>query len=593
MSTLSQPLVINGFIDTNKPVLENLNNLCTASLSWLTYDISTGKWCVVINKTGTSVASFDDSNIIGSINVSGTGVNELYNSVSIEFPHADLRDQKDYIDLSIPSADRFENEVDNNLNIQTDLINDPVTAQYLASIELKQNRIDKVIEFRTDYSKIGLKAGDLIDVTNSIYNYTNKIFRIIKIEEDDGDTLSLSITALEYDSNVYSTSGLSRNERTKRTGILIKTMNSAVTASEDSNFSSNMSKMLLPLIGTGLLNMLFSKNPLTKKLEAVMAGPVTQVKANSVTGSSTVCEGQSVTFTVSVCRLSTCVDYSTVKLPYKITGISGFDIDVPTSGELTLNSAGVGTLTVAVASDSVVEGNETMTFTAGGQTKSVTIKEAQTITYSTSASPTTITEGGSSTVTLSTTGIANGTTIPYTITGTATGKVTTPLTGEVTINSNSATLAINTTDDSTYTGTQTLTVTFNSGMETDCGTIDNTAGISVLDNDTAPPANTNCNPITVPVFWCPVYDGATGEVIGLDVLKSASFCSPTPGGPTAVVPTAVSVTRGNPSTITVTATATVDANTTKGGQEYLVQTSFNSIAPYGSVSGTTVKLVGF
>lgn len=592
MSTiiLSQPYRINGVVDTAQTVLQNLNNICTASGCWLTYDISTGKWCVVINKTGTSVASFNDSNIIGSINVSGTGVNELYNSVSVEFPHADLRDQKDYVDLEIPSADRFENEVDNKLNIQTDLINDPITAQYMGNVELKQSRVDKIIEFRTDYSKISLKAGDLIDVTSSMYGYTNKVFRIIKVEEEDGDALSISITALEYDANIYSTSGLIRTERTKRNGILIKTMNPAITASEESNFSSNMLNMLLPLAGTGLLNMLFSKNPITKKLEAVMAGPMTVVKATSVSGSNTVCEGQNVTFTVTTCRISSCVDYSTIKMPYEITGVTQEDIDVPLTGEVDLNAAGTGSLTVAIAADSITEGNETLTFTAGGQSKSVTIKEAQTITYSTSALPTTITEGESSIVTLTTSGVPDGTVVPYVISGTATSKVTTPLTGNVTITTNTATLTINTTDDEIYTGTKTLTVTFNSGMETDCGTIDNTAGISVLDNESAPPADTTCQTVAIPVVWCPVYDGTTGLAKSMSVVKSATVLKAISGQPSVTVPGSVTVSEG---VVTVASTVDVDASTGKPGLDYNVITTFNTIPANGPVTGTTTVVRGY
>lgn len=231
MATISvNGFKINGVISTDKTVMQNLNELCTACGAWMTYDIAEGKWSVIINSTGTSVASFDDSNIIGSINISGTGVNELYNQATIEFPHKDLRDQTDYIDLAIPTANRFANELDNRLNIRTDLVNDPVQAQYLANVELKQSRVDKVITFRTDYSKIALKAGDLIDVTSQQYAYTNKVFRITRVEESDDDVLGISITALEYDSDVYSTSGLTREVREKKTGIIPKATNTAIAA---------------------------------------------------------------------------------------------------------------------------------------------------------------------------------------------------------------------------------------------------------------------------------------------------------------------------------------------------------------------------
>ena len=221
---------INGVISTDKSVLQNLNALCTSAGSWMTYDISDGKWSVVINRAGSSAASFTDSNIIGGINVSSTGINDLYNSATIEFPHKDLRDQTDYIDFDIPTVDRFPNELDNRLSLRIDLLNDPIQAAYIASAELKQSRVDKIIEFRTDFSKLGLKAGDLIDVTNTVYGYTNKMFRITKMQEEDAEGLVISITALEYNSDVYSTDGLTRTLREKKTGIVPKAANQSLTS---------------------------------------------------------------------------------------------------------------------------------------------------------------------------------------------------------------------------------------------------------------------------------------------------------------------------------------------------------------------------
>jgi hypothetical protein len=253
MSTIGTLFEINGVISTDKSVMQNINTLCTSAGAWMTYDIAEGRWSVVINRAGASISSFNDSNIIGGINISGTGVNELYNSATIEYPHKDLRDQTDYIDLEIPSADRFPYELDNRLNIKLDCINNPVTAQYLASVELKQSRVDKVIQFRTDYSKIGLKAGDIIDVTNSVYGYTAKKFRITKVEEEDTEGLAISITALEYDEAVYSTDGLIRKIREKKTGIIPKDNNDNLSGNDNLATANGISFAFQSVISTGAI----------------------------------------------------------------------------------------------------------------------------------------------------------------------------------------------------------------------------------------------------------------------------------------------------------------------------------------------------
>lgn len=223
---------INGVIDTSKTVLSNLNAICKSSGCWLTYDSTTGLWSVVINQPGSSIKSFDDTNIIGSISVTGTGIDQLYNTVEIQYPNQDLLSTTDSANFELTSNYRFPNELDKKLTLQYDLVNNPVQAQWLGAIELKQNRVDKIIQFRTDYTTLGLKAGDLIDVTNSVYGYTNKVFRVTKITEEDADdgSIQLSITALEYDATVYDSSGLIYSARTSNTGVVPKSMNTALTA---------------------------------------------------------------------------------------------------------------------------------------------------------------------------------------------------------------------------------------------------------------------------------------------------------------------------------------------------------------------------
>lgn len=215
--------------------MSNMKTLASASGCWITYDITQGKWAVVINQAGSSVKSFDNSNILGGINIGGTGVTELYNKVEFNFPNKDILDQYDTMTIEIPSGDRFPNEPDNTLNYTLDCINDPVQANLLASRELKQSRVDKVIQFRTDFTSIGLKAGDLIDITSDVYEYTNKMFRIVTISEEDGDdnNIILAITALEYDEDVYDDSGLTRTAKTTNSGIISKCQNTTIQSSDN------------------------------------------------------------------------------------------------------------------------------------------------------------------------------------------------------------------------------------------------------------------------------------------------------------------------------------------------------------------------
>jgi hypothetical protein len=213
---------INGVLNTSQSVLENLENLASSAASWLSYDVQKGQWSLVINRADTAVAAFNDSTIIGSISINGTGIDDLYNRVKADFPNRDIRDAADFITIALPSNERNSNEYENTLNVAYDLINEPVQAEILGFIELKQSRVDLVIRFTTDYSYTVLTAGDLITVTNARLAWTNKIFRIMAINEkqDESGQLLVDITALEYDTGVYSLADLFRFTRSDQNGII-------------------------------------------------------------------------------------------------------------------------------------------------------------------------------------------------------------------------------------------------------------------------------------------------------------------------------------------------------------------------------------
>jgi len=223
LSILPTQFSINGVIDPTAPVFQNMERLANNSGCWLTYDVHQGKWSVVINQAGTSTKSFDDSNLIGSVSISGTGITEMYNGVKVNYPLGEINDEVDFIKIDIDSADRQQNEEDNVLDINLDLCNDPVQAQHLGLRELKQSRVDLMISFKTDYSAIDLHAGDIIDITNSHLGWTNKLFRIMTLSEfdDDDGGISIEITALEYDADVY-INDLDRLSVSNTNGIVTK-----------------------------------------------------------------------------------------------------------------------------------------------------------------------------------------------------------------------------------------------------------------------------------------------------------------------------------------------------------------------------------
>ena len=201
----TQAIEFNGLVDTKNTVLDNMTKMSEAANSWLTYDIHQGQWGVVVNQPGASVAGFSDSNIVGEINITGTSLTQLSNIAEVRYQNTDILDNTDFVKITIPEVDLFQNEVPKTLTMSLPYTNKQVTALNIGLQALKQARVDKIITFAADFSYVNLTAGNIIDVTSSVYGFTNKLFRIITAQEqqsDDGGIL-IQFTCLDYNADVY------------------------------------------------------------------------------------------------------------------------------------------------------------------------------------------------------------------------------------------------------------------------------------------------------------------------------------------------------------------------------------------------------
>lgn len=196
---------INGVFDTGTNVLENIDKLLECCDSWMTYSSVLGKWAIVVNKAETASLYFDDTNIIGDIKVSTLDINQSVNQIEAKFPSKLNKDIPDYVYLETPAALLYPNEPVNKYTTEFSMTNDSVQAQYLANRILEQAREDLIVTINTTYYGIQANAGDVVAVTNDVYGWDQKLFRVYKVQEaslPDGG-LGASIDLTEYNAEVY------------------------------------------------------------------------------------------------------------------------------------------------------------------------------------------------------------------------------------------------------------------------------------------------------------------------------------------------------------------------------------------------------
>jgi len=222
MATLDNRYTINGLLDTTQTVMQNLEAICAACNTWLTYDSIEGKWSFVVNQAGTAQAIFDDDNILGGINLSTAESGNFYNQCEVRYRNSELRDQEDYVFLETPANQRLANEPDNRLIIDAPLVNNQIQAQIIGLIELKQSRLEQIIEFTTDYSQIGLDAGDIVTVTNAVSGFNQRLFRVLRMtEREENNSIVIQVTAQEYNPAVYDLSDLFEYISEKQDGVFV------------------------------------------------------------------------------------------------------------------------------------------------------------------------------------------------------------------------------------------------------------------------------------------------------------------------------------------------------------------------------------
>lgn len=199
------------------------------------------------------------------------------------------------------------------------------------------------------------------------------------------------------------------------------------------------------------------------------------------TTAETINEGQSVTITLT----TTNVDPGEL-VPYTITGtgITAGELGLASlTGNFTIAgtySSGSATLEITVSADVTTEGVEVFTLNLDEVAVgvSVTINDTSRTPGYSIGMPASVNEGDSFNVTLSTENVADGTTIPYTITGVSSSDINgRALSGNFVVNSDTASFTVITTQDATTEGNETMTVT--------CSTLPGTPSGSTIIVDTS------------------------------------------------------------------------------------------------------------
>jgi hypothetical protein len=215
----------NGTLDTNKTVMQNLQDMASCCDCLIKYNEITAQWGVIVQKPDyETVMDITDSNMISAISITPLDIASSYNIIECKFPDKSNQDafNSTTFDLAqIEPSLLYPNEPVNKVSINLPLTNNSVIAQLIANRLLKAGREDLQMQVTVNFEGIQLDAGDIVSVTNTNYGWTNKPFRINKVVQafnDDG-SIGVQLNMSEYNATVYDDVAITEFAPAPNTGI--------------------------------------------------------------------------------------------------------------------------------------------------------------------------------------------------------------------------------------------------------------------------------------------------------------------------------------------------------------------------------------
>ena len=225
-STTTQPrFKFNGTVDTNRTVMDNLQDMSSCCDALIKYNEVTAQWGVIVQSPTYTVAmALNDSNIVSAISVSPTDIAASYNFVECKFPDNTNQDAFNATNFDLAQIAPnllYPNEPVNKISLSLPFVNNNVQAQYIANRVLKSAREDLIVQADTNFIGIQLDAGDIVTVTNTSYGWTDKLFRLNKVNQtftDDG-AIIVKLSMSEFNPAVFDDVNITQFTPSVNTGI--------------------------------------------------------------------------------------------------------------------------------------------------------------------------------------------------------------------------------------------------------------------------------------------------------------------------------------------------------------------------------------
>jgi len=215
----------NGVIETNKNVMDNLQDMSSCCDCLIKYNEISAQWGVIVQSPSYTVAmNINDSNMISAISITPMDITASYNVVECKFPdetNQDAFNSANFDLAEIAPSLLYPNEPINKFSLSLPLVNNDVQAQYIANRVLESAREDLQVSVDINFIGLELEAGDIVTLTSVNYGWNNKLFRLNKVIQtftEDGSII-VKLQMSEFNPAVYDDINVTQFTPSTNTGI--------------------------------------------------------------------------------------------------------------------------------------------------------------------------------------------------------------------------------------------------------------------------------------------------------------------------------------------------------------------------------------
>lgn len=202
-------MTMNAVVPTGQKVFDNIKTLVAGARGIMPF--VEGRYRLKVEDGGhptditstTVTSAFDvtSNNIIGGITLDGERKDAKYNQVLVNYIDPDKNFTNQQVVFNVAGDQTLDNDEELTGEFTFHTLTNPAIARDLAQMIYDKSRVQRQISFTGTQELLAVEVGDIVRVTDTILDLTEKTFRVTGLKLNNDGTVE--IDGVEHDATLY------------------------------------------------------------------------------------------------------------------------------------------------------------------------------------------------------------------------------------------------------------------------------------------------------------------------------------------------------------------------------------------------------